>query len=482
MKIGIDFGTSFSLPAIYYLGTQKMLLPAGKYGIPSVFYYDSWDGVVIGEEAEDLGQGENAINLRREIKLDLNSSFTANGRTFTAKEIVGYILKYVKDIALNTASENLINETLDGVVLSVPANFSHNEKQIIKEAAEIPEQNGGPGLRVLGLIKEPVAAALSYFEEPLSDGTRILVYDLGGGTCDVAIVEANSSLVEKYDVKATETVRRGGKDWDLALQNFIKDELERLTGQHIAGNVSYEDKIKRAAISVKHRLTDSERARAKVEIDGRVYQVPITREKFEGLTRHLLDETINMTKRLLQGGYGNVDKIVCVGGSSNMPQIKAGLEKVFSNSEVQVYRPASAIAFGAAIYAQNCGIRPFVQDVAAFSYGTDFYLSGTEIKKFGNVIIKGQKLPVTEERGFATRVDNATCISFDVYESTVTDRDYPYDSSKKPVVKMTLELPPGYPEGTKLFLKLTLSQDGLLEATARDLDGHTVTVRKKLVF
>ena len=212
MKIGIDFGTSFSLPAIYYLGTQKMLLPAGKYGIPSVFYYDSWDGVVIGEEAEDLGQGENARNLRREIKLDLNSSFSANGRTFTAKEIVGYILKYVKDIALNTASENLINETLDGVVLSVPANFSHNEKQIIKEAAEIPEQNGGPGLRVLGLIKEPVAAALSYFEEPLSDGTRILVYDLGGGTCDVAIVEANSSLVEKYDVKATETVRRGGKD------------------------------------------------------------------------------------------------------------------------------------------------------------------------------------------------------------------------------------------------------------------------------
>ena len=75
MKIGIDFGTSFSLPAIYYLGTQKMLLPAGKYGIPSVFYYDSWDGVVIGEEAEDLGQGENAINLRREIKLDLNSSY-----------------------------------------------------------------------------------------------------------------------------------------------------------------------------------------------------------------------------------------------------------------------------------------------------------------------------------------------------------------------------------------------------------------------
>lgn len=481
MKIGIDFGTSFSLPAIFYLGTQKMLLPAGKYGVPSVFYYDSWDGVVIGEEAEDLGQGENAKNLRREIKLDLNSSFSANGRTFTAKEIVGYILKYVKDIALNTASENLINEPLDGIVLSVPANFSHNEKQIIKEAAEIPESNGGPGLRVLGLIKEPVAAALSYFEEPLSNGTRVLVYDLGGGTCDVAIVEANSSLVEKYDVKATETVRRGGKDWDLALQNFIRDELERLTGQCISGNVSYEDKIKRAAISVKHRLTDSERARAKVEIDGRVYQVPITREKFEGLTRHLLDETINMTKRLLQGGYGNVDKIVCVGGSSNMPQIKSGLEKAFPHSEVQVYRPESAIAFGAAIYAQFCGNRSILQDVAAFSYGTD-HMTSDDIKEFGNVIFKGSKLPTVGERGYVTRSDNQTSINFDIYETELTDRNYPYDPSKKPIVKMDLELPYGYPKGTELILKLTLNEDGLLEATARDLNGHTVTVRKKLVF
>lgn len=482
MKIGIDFGTSFSLPAVYYLGTQKMLLPAGKYGIPSVFYYDSWDGIVIGEEAEDLGQGENAKNLRREIKLDLNSSFSANGRTFTAKEIVGYILKYVKDIALNTASENLINEPLDGVVLSVPANFSHNEKQIIKEAAEIPESNGGPGLRVLGLIKEPVAAALSYFEEPLSDGTRILVYDLGGGTCDVAIVEANSSLVEKYDVKATETVRRGGKDWDLALQNFIRDELERLTGQCISGNVSYEDKIKRAAISVKHRLTDSERARAKVEIDGRVYQVPITREKFEGLTRHLLDETINMTKRLLQGGYGNVDKIVCVGGSSNMPQIKSGLEKAFPHSEVQVYRPESAIAFGAAIYAQNCSNRTFVQDVAAYSYSQALYECGSDNQNFWNIIYKGQKLPITGKLKHYTRKEGQTGSTISIYESTSLQAKFPYNPIEKPILEFELEFGRQVPKGTECITELTLNPDGILVATAHDNEGHTITVRKKLVF
>ncbi len=479
MKIGIDFGTSFSLAATSYLGTKSILLPAGKYGIPSVFYYDSWDGIAIGEEAEDLGQGENAKNLKREIKLELNSNFNASGRTFTAKEIAGYILKHVKEIAVHTASENLINEKIEGVVLSVPANFSHNEKQIIKEAAEIPEADGGPGLKVLGMIKEPVAAALSYFEEPLSDGTRILVYDLGGGTCDVAIVEANSSLVEKYDVKAAETVRRGGKDWDAALQDFIRDELEKLTGKHIGGNVSYEDKIKRAAISVKHRLTDSERARAKVEIDGRVYQVPVTREKFEGLTSHLFEETVNMTKRLLRG-FGGVDKIVCVGGSSNMPQIKSGLKKAFPQSDVQVYKPESAIVFGAAIYAQYCGNRPFLQDIAAFSYGTDHINNGE--KEFGNVIFKGSKLPATGERSYYTLSDNQRFIGFDIYETELTDKNYHYDPLKKPIAEMKLELPAGCPKGTEMILKIVLNEDGILEATARDLNGHSVTVHKKLNF
>lgn len=84
MKIGIDFGTSFSLPATSYLNQNVILLPGGKYGIPSVFYYSDWDGVLIGEEAERAGQGSDAKNLKREIKLELNSSFTADGRTFTA--------------------------------------------------------------------------------------------------------------------------------------------------------------------------------------------------------------------------------------------------------------------------------------------------------------------------------------------------------------------------------------------------------------
>ena len=133
MKIGIDFGTSYSLPAMPYLDTNIVLLPSGKYGIPSVFYYDEWEGVLVGEEAENAGQGEEAKNLKREIKLELNSGFVADGKTFSAKQIVGYILNNVKENALAAANAKLINDELEGVVISVPAAFSHNEKEIITE-------------------------------------------------------------------------------------------------------------------------------------------------------------------------------------------------------------------------------------------------------------------------------------------------------------------------------------------------------------
>lgn len=484
MKIGIDFGTSYCKVAVYHLGSQIRLMPTRIYAIPSLFYYDGTE-ILIGDYAAEEGQGLNAKDLVREVKMDLNSNFRVGGQVFTAKEIVGYILRFVKEVALEEARALELcgeNEEPEGVILSVPANFSHNEKQIIKEAAEIPISKGGPGLRVLGLIKEPVAAALSYFEEPLTNGTRILVYDLGGGTCDIAIVEANDSLSEKYEVKATETIRRGGKDWDHELMEFIRDELEKLTGQPLAESPEYKEKIKAAAISVKEKLSGRENATARVVINGSSKAVSVTRQKFEGLTRFHLEETIAMTKQLLQAGYGDIDKIICVGGGSNMPQVKEGLKRAFPSMTIQMWKPEMAIAFGAAIYAANCDTNSFLQDVAAFSYGTNCYAPGSDIKHFTNVIFKGDKLPVTKESSFLTRYDNQNGANFDIFESTITERNYPYDPDKKPIIEMSLDLPYGYPKGTELVLQLTLGTDGLLTATASDENGHSITVHKQLVL
>lgn len=492
MKIGIDFGTSFSLAAVPYLDTNIVLLPGGKYGIPSVFYYDEWNGVLVGETAEEEGQGEEAKNLKREIKLELNSDFVADGKKFTAKEIVGYILNNVKEIALATADEKLIKEELEGVVISVPAAFKNNEKELIREAARIPKSKGGPELNVIGFIKEPVAAALAYFKTALADKTRILVYDLGGGTCDIAIVEADSSKNEKYTVIDSDMKRIGGKDWDARLEEYIRSEIEKQSGMSLKNDVASREKIKRAANAAKHSFSDKiggnyrDRTRTKIDINGKSYSVPITKEKFDELTSGLLEQTIQMTKELLaKNSDCSVDRIVCVGGSSKMPQVREGLSKAFPNKELQIYEPEKAIAIGAGIYAQFCdGKDNFLSDIASFSYGVRCWKDDAlTIKEIINIIKIGDRLPKTNTHTFVTAYEESTTISFNVFENTKEDETFDFVEGEFPnIMDLSLEFPQKVPKGTKAKVFMTLTTDGILEVIAQDTDGNSVKASKKLNY
>lgn len=489
MKIGIDFGTSFSLPAMSYLGSNIILLPGGKYGIPSVFYYDEWEGVLIGEEAERVAQGVEAANLKREIKLELNSSFTADGKTFTARQIVGYILNNVKQTALSVAKEKLISEPLEGVVISVPAAFTHNEKEFIIQAAKIPANEGGPELKVLGVIKEPVAAALAYYKASLEDMTRVLVYDLGGGTCDVAIVEANSSLKEKYKVIDSDMRRIGGKDWDAKLVEYITKEVEKQSGISLKDNPGYKDKIKREAISVKHAFSEKvgdkykEKVRAGIEINGRLYRIPFTRKLFDELTVGLLDETIQLAKDVLaRNDSSNISKIVCVGGCSNMPQVKEGLKRAFAGKDIQIYEPEKAIAIGASIYAEKCEEEElFVSDIASFSYGIRCF-QDYNIDKYVvvNLIKRGDRLPKKATHYFQTPVDNPAGVSFKVIESMNIEKQYNYSEKQIPILELELKFTFKVPKGTMIKLYMTLTPDGIIEVTADDEKGHAIKVQKQL--
>lgn len=495
MKIGIDFGTSFSLPATTYLDQNIILLPGGKYGIPSTFFYNNSDGILIGEEAERAGQGNDAKFLKREIKLELNSTFTADRKTFSGKQIASHILRYIKDNAIEIATvEKLINEPLEGVVISVPAAFKHNEKEIIREAAELPVSQGGPGLKLLGFIKEPVAAALAYFKESLADKTKILVYDLGGGTCDVAIVEANSSLKEKYKVIDSGMLRIGGKDWDNKLQAYITHEIEKQSGKSISDNPGYMEKIKREAITAKHSFSEKiagkyrDTVKARVEIDGKIYQIPITKAMFDELTLDLFNQTIVLTKEILNKNSDSyIDRIICVGGSSKMPQIQEGLERAFPNKTIQIYEPEKAIALGAAIYAQHCDSQAtFLSDISPFSYGVDCienYEKDPNKHIIVNMIKKGNRLPITQKHGFATSVDNQKTICFKIIENDKKVNSYDYIKDSSPyIMKLNLDLPANMPKDTPATLYITLTESGMIEATADDGNGRTITVNKQLFF
>ncbi len=493
MKLGIDFGTSFSLPATSYLDTNMMLLPGGKYGVPSVFYYDEWEGVLVGENAEKAGQGAEAANLKREIKLELTSSFTADGKTFTAQQIVGYILGHVKDIALATAESKLIHEPLEGAVISVPAAFEHNEKEIIRAAAQIPRSQGGPELNVLGFIKEPVAAALAYFQASLADHTRILVYDLGGGTCDVAIVEADSSLQEKYKVVDSGMLRVGGKDWDEKIEEYIIKELANQYEVAIGNDPGYREKIKREAVSVKHAFSEKvggnyrDRVRARIEIEGRTYSIPMTKVVFDELTRDLLNKTMKLTRSLMEKNWDHpIDEVICVGGSSNMPQVREALRNVFSPINIQVFEPEKAIAVGASIYAQFCdGNDTVLSDIAAFSYGAECYrdysADPTDLM-IVNFIRRGERLPVTREYVFSTVKDGQGYLKFKIYESANETDEYDYTPGDEPIMTVVLELSPDMPKGTSAVVHMTLTTDGIIQVVANDGAGHTIKAQKQLNY
>lgn len=490
MKLGIDFGTSFSLGATTHLGTNVILLPGGKYEIPSIFYYDKVSGVLIGQDAENEGQGNQAKNLKREIKMELNSTFKADGEEFSAKEIVGYMLKYVKDVSLKIAKKKLINEPLEGVVIAVPAAFTTNEKELIRAAAEIPENRGGPGLNVLGFIKEPVAAALTYFSTPLTDNTKILVYDLGGGTCDVAIVKADSTAEEKYTVVDSVMCRIGGKDWDEKLQKYITDELEKMSGVSVRDNPAYTEKIKRAAIDAKEEFSDTpNEVTAYIEINGRNYSVEITKQTFNEKTHELLDRTINMTRALIEKNNTDpIDKFICVGGSSNMPQVIDGLKETFKNLEIQVFEPEKAVALGAAIYAQFCDGRklvPVLSDIAPYSYGIrcyENYAKDPNREIIVNLILKGDRLPKESNHGFSTIFDGQKALLFKVFESTLTKKDCELYEVGDYVMEVELPLPDNTPKGTVVRVTITLTANGLIEVVADDDKGNVIKGNKKLNF
>ena len=477
MKMGIDFGTCFSLPAVQRDGSSSVLLPPGVYGIPSLFYYDEWEGILTGEAAEKAGQGTDAVNLKRAVKLDLASKFTADGKVFTGRQMAAAILAGVVSQAQQTARTRLISEPLDSAVISVPAAFTQAEKRILREAAETPVKDGGPGIRVLGFIKEPVAAALSYFRDSMKDKTRILVYDLGGGTFDIAIVEADSSLREKFTVIDSATLRIGGNDWDARIEEYLASMLEKECGFAVSCDPGHMEKIRREANSVKHAFSESfagtyrQRVRARIEVNGRNHSVNMTSQMFDELTGELFRKTVEETRRLLNAHKDlPVQDIICVGGSTNMPQVQNGLRREFPDQNVHFYEPEKAVANGAAIYSEYCEEKElFVSDIASHSYGTDCYPdyeNDPTRRVIVNLIRRGQRLPVSTTDRFRTAVNNQRHMYFDIFETEQDTREYDYRDRERPVLSAVLDLPAGLAKGTLCKLEMTLNKDGLLEICA----------------
>ncbi|MDR1135426.1 MAG: Hsp70 family protein [Clostridiales Family XIII bacterium] len=440
MKIGIDFGTSFSLPAGMINGAPATLLPSGEYGIPSVFYYDEDLGVQIGKVAENYGD-LRSDNVKRDIKMEIKThddSFVVGGKAFSKKQIIGHIFKEIARISCRECETRaLSSQSIDGVVVSVPAEFEDREKRYIKESVEALESNGGAALKVLRLIPEPVAAAIAYFSAPaVEDEKTILVYDLGGGTCDTAIVRANRKSDYWYDVLGVGMERIGGRDWDRVLINMIKRKYQEKSG-NISFDAETENSIRKQAIETKHILSECATAIASVNIRGKTHSCYISIEEFEKASSEILQSTMKLVRKMVEkcitkgkiDDLDDIDYIVCVGGSSNMPQVKKAFEKAYPKIPIKTYQPAAAIAFGAAIYAEHLTEAQYLRDICKFSYGIEVldqwhrYYDENRTK-ISNLIKQGSQLPISAKITTVPIKDNQTSTRINIFESECTDDYY----------------------------------------------------------
>ena len=470
MKIGIDFGTSFSLAAALINGNPATLLPGGKYAVPSLFYYDADSGIVTGELAEDYGK-DAPENLVRDIKMLIidiaKKDFELDGKIFTKRQIVGHIFKDIIRTALEEIErKQLVSQKIDGAIITVPVAFNLRELNFIRDAAQ-KEAN----LKVLGFIREPVAAAISYFNAPSAEDKKtILVYDLGGGTCDVAIVRSDKNSKEWYKVIDSDMLRIGGRDWDKLLVELIKRKC-REQNQTIKFPTEDEEKIRETANKMKHVLSTLQKAKNQIRFGGKIYRFEITRNEFEKITLELLQETLKLVDKLKRNCETKIDYIVCVGGSSNMPQVRKAFEKNYPDIKIKLYEPEKAIAFGAAIYAEHLTEENFLHDICKFSYGAKYvqnfnmYKNPTRYRIY-NIIYKGDPLP-TSGKSVSHKFENQDVVSINIYESEYTDKIYlPKDGTY--IGKIEIHGLKDSKKGDETVLTMTIDKSGLMQLKAVD--------------
>lgn len=354
---GIDLGTTYSCVAYIDENNNPTVLKnsEGDLTTPSVVFFDEGNNILVGESAKESSKmyPEKSISFAKRSIGQENSKMFVNGKELSPAEISSYILKkIVKDANDSLRMEGKLqeNESIKDVVITCPAYFGINERAATKTAGELA------GLNVLQIINEPTAAAITYGVIDNNTEKTILVYDLGGGTFDVTIIHVKPGEIRVICTGGDHML--GGKDWDDTVILYVEDEFKKQTGMsdNILDDPETLQEITLAVEKAKKLLSSKEKAPISINYKGARAKIEITREKFDELTKPLLERTISLTNGMIveanKKGFSknSIDEILLVGGSSKMPQIASAIKQEF-NKEPKMFDPDEAVAKGAAIFA-----------------------------------------------------------------------------------------------------------------------------------
>ena len=518
---GIDLGTTYSCIAVVD-DTGKAAVIRNSFSestTPSVVHFESTDNIVVGKPAK-MAADMDPDRVVQMVKRDMGSTdyaFVCDGEEYSAHKVSSFILgKLVKDVESETG------EKVEDVVITCPAWFGSNQREATAAAGELAKLN------VVRIINEPTAAAICYGMHEEGEQT-VLVYDLGGGTFDITMIEIKDEEITVICTGGNHFL--GGKNWDQAIVNYLAEEFQNETkaGEDMLSDQETLCDLLNRAEDNKKILSTREKATIRVIYEGERVDVEVTREKFNELTRKMLDETIELTRDMLgeakRKGKEDFDKILLVGGSSRMPQVGERLKEEFPNKECLLYDPDESVAKGAALFGRSIAIGEAIKHRIAEETGTDvenvdlanvdeevrtkaerdvsnqFTLGSGELegarkkttnvtsKTFGvvannkdgkekvfNLIRRNDPLPADYTHVFGTDAHGQEIVEIKLMENQSIDRVSEVDDSDE-LDKAELQLPPGLPAGSPIEVTCTLTEEGRLELSARQPGGKDIRIK-----
>ena len=410
--IGIDLGTTNSCVSVME-GGEPVVIPnaEGMRTTPSVVAFSKDGERIVGEPAKRqavTNPDRTIASIKREMGRD--HKVTIDGKDYSPQEISAIILQKLKSDA-----EAYLGDTVTEAVITVPAYFTDAQRQATKDAGKIA------GLNVKRIINEPTAASLAYGLDKTDHEEKILVFDLGGGTFDVSILEIGDGTFEVLSTSGNNQL--GGDDFDEVLVNYIADEFKKTEGVDLRQDKMSLQRLKDAAEKAKKELSSTLNTNINLPFITATAEGPkhlnmdITRAKFEELTAFLVEKTMEPTRKALADSglsISEVDKVILVGGSTRIPAVQEAIKKFTGKEPHKGINPDECVAIGAAIQA---GVLAgdvkdvLLLDVTPLSLGIET-LGGV----FTKIIERNTTIPTKKSQVFSTAADNQTAVDIHVLQ------------------------------------------------------------------